>query len=64
LLPIPALDWWRFLFILINSTIEKVFGKKFINGTTEGILHFVFFIILIALSLIIWYNDITRIINN
>jgi hypothetical protein len=24
----------------------------------------VFFIILIALSLIIWYNDITRIINN
>lgn len=64
LLPIPALDWWRFLFILTNSIIEKIFWKKIISEITEAILHTTFFIILIALSVIIAYNDISKIINN
>ena len=27
LLPIPALDWWRFIFITINSLLKKIFWK-------------------------------------
>lgn len=64
LLPIPALDGWRFLFILINGTIEKLFGKKAINEQLEGFIHVWFFIFLIALSAIIAYNDVYKIINN
>ncbi|MDD3144524.1 MAG: site-2 protease family protein [Candidatus Gracilibacteria bacterium] len=64
LLPIPALDGGRFIFILINSTIKKIFGKKAINEKIENIIHFSFFVLLIALSLIIAYNDINKIFNN
>ncbi len=63
LLPIPALDWWRFVFIVINSTLQKIFWKKILSGNIEAIIHFSFFIILIALSFIIWYNDIIKILN-
>ena len=64
LLPIPALDWWRFIFIFLNTISNKIFGKKIINEQIESIIHVIFFIFLIALSLIIAYNDISRIINN
>lgn len=64
LLPIPALDGWRFIFITINWLIKKVFGKKAINEKVEAIVHFGFFVLLIALSLIIAYNDINKIIAN
>jgi membrane-associated protease RseP (regulator of RpoE activity) len=63
LLPIPALDWWRFLFILVNSMIEKIFGKKVISEKSETILHLIFFVILIILSIIIAYNDISKIVK-
>ncbi len=63
LLPIPALDWWRFIFIIINSSLEKLFSKKILSTNLESIIHLSFFVILIALSLIIWYNDITKILN-
>ncbi len=63
LLPIPALDWWRFLFISINTAIKNIFWKKAINENTENIIHAWFFLTLIALSLIIWYNDIIHIFN-
>lgn len=63
LLPIPALDWWRFFFITINGLIKKIIWKKAISETTESIIHLWFFIILIALSLIIAYNDINKIIS-
>ncbi|MFK7779986.1 MAG: site-2 protease family protein [Candidatus Gracilibacteria bacterium] len=62
LLPIPALDGGRFLFITINSLVKKIFGKKAISEKTEGIIHVGFFIFLIALSLLIAYNDINTII--
>ncbi len=61
LLPIPALDGWRFLFITINGVIEKIFWKKAINENTENIIHVWFFMFLIALSLLIAYNDISTI---
>jgi regulator of sigma E protease len=64
LLPIPALDWWRFLFIVINSITQKLFRKKILNENIEWLIHVLFFIILIALSLIIAYNDINKIIIN
>ena len=64
LLPIPALDGGRFLFILINWTIVKLFWKKAMSANIEGIIHALFFVLLIALSLIIAYNDVIKIINN
>lgn len=64
LLPIPALDGWRFVLIVINSIVKKIFGKKAVNEKWESIIHAWFFILLIALSVIIMYNDINRIINN
>ncbi|PZM86749.1 hypothetical protein DLH72_00145 [Candidatus Gracilibacteria bacterium] len=63
LLPIPALDGGRFLFIVINSVFKKIFGKNFLGENMETIIHFTFFVILIALSLIIAYNDINKIIG-
>lgn len=64
LLPIPALDGGRFLFIFINGIIQKIFWKKAINEKFEWWLHIGFFIFLIVLSLLIAYNDINKIINN
>ena len=64
LLPIPALDGGRFLFILINGLIVKVFWKKAVSANIEWIIHALFFVLLIALSLIIAYNDVIKIINN
>jgi len=63
LLPIPALDWWRFIFIVINWTIQKLFWKKIIAQNIENLIHISFFILLIVLSIFIWYNDINKIIN-
>jgi len=64
LLPIPALDGWRFIFIFINGAISKIFWKKGISANIEWIIHTLFFVLLIALSIIIAYNDISKIVNN
>lgn len=53
LLPIPALDGGRLLFMLI----EVVRGKP-ISPEKEGIVHFVGFIILMLLMVFLFYNDI------
>ncbi len=63
LLPIPALDGWRFVLISLNTLVRKIFWKKAITENTENMVHVFFFIILIALSVIIWYNDIVNIFN-
>ncbi|MDD3645883.1 MAG: site-2 protease family protein [Candidatus Gracilibacteria bacterium] len=63
LLPIPALDGGRFVFITLNGLIHKTFGFKFISEKSENIIHLLFFILLIALSLIIGYNDVIKIIS-
>ncbi len=61
LLPIPALDGWRFIFIVLNAIVLKIFWKKAIWEQTEWIIHVAFFIILILLSILIAYNDILKI---
>lgn len=61
LLPIPALDGWRFFLIIINWLVKSIFWRKFIGDTFEWLMHLLFFVVLIALSLIIWYNDVTKI---
>jgi regulator of sigma E protease len=58
LLPIPALDGGRILFVLI----ELVRGRR-ISPKTEGLIHTIGFILLMALFALITFTDILRIIN-
>ncbi len=55
LLPIPALDGGRMLFLLI----EAVRGRP-IEPEKEGLIHFIGFAMLIALILLVTYQDILR----
>ena len=56
LLPIPALDGGRILFLII----EKLRGKK-MKSEHEGLINFVFFAILMFLMLIVTFSDISKI---
>ncbi len=55
LLPIPALDGGRIMFILF----EAVRGKP-IDQNKEGFIHFVGFVILMGLMVLLFYNDIMK----
>jgi len=55
ILPFPALDGGRILFLII----EKIKGKP-VKRETEAIIHNVGFMILIALILLVTYKDIAR----
>jgi regulator of sigma E protease len=55
ILPFPALDGGRILFI----AIEKLRGKP-VAQKIEGITHTIGFALLIALILLVTYKDITR----
>lgn len=55
LLPIPALDGSRIVFLLI----ELVRGKP-IDPDKEGFIHFVGFVLLISLMLLVTYRDIIK----
>lgn len=55
LLPLPALDGSRIVFLLI----EKIRGKA-INPEKEGFIHFIGFVLLILLMLTVTYSDIIR----
>lgn len=59
ILPIPALDGGRLLFVFY----EVIFRKK-PNKITEGKIHMVGFLLLFALILIVTFNDILRLIFN
>ncbi len=59
ILPIPALDGGRLLFVLI----EAVRGGKRISPKKEGVIHMAGFAVLIALILLMSYVDISRIIT-
>ena len=59
LLPIPALDGGRLLFVII----EWVRRGKRIPPEKEGLVHMVGFAVLIAMVLVISYNDVLRIIR-
>lgn len=56
LLPIPALDGSKIVFLLI-----ELFRGKPIDADKEGFIHFIGFIFLISLMLIVTYKDLIRI---
>ena len=56
LLPIPALDGGRLLFLLI----EVVRGKP-IPPEKEGVVHFIGFVALMVLTVFVFYNDLVKI---
>ncbi|MEJ8554441.1 RIP metalloprotease RseP [Tepidibacter sp. Z1-5] len=58
LLPIPALDGGRIIFLLI----ELIRGKK-MNPEREGSIHFIGFVALMLLMVFTIYNDVSRIIK-
>ncbi|MFA5986159.1 MAG: RIP metalloprotease RseP [Parcubacteria group bacterium] len=55
ILPIPALDGGRILFLII----EKIKGKP-VNQRIEGIMHSAFFIALLVLMAVITIRDVTK----
>lgn len=57
ILPIPALDGGRLLFIILEK-INK--GKKVVNAHIENIAHSIGFLLLILLIISITYSDIIR----
>ena len=59
LLPIPALDGGRLMFVII----EFLRGGKPISPRREGMAHLVGFLVLIGLIVIVSYFDIIRLIN-
>ncbi len=58
LLPIPALDGGRLVFL----GYEAITRRK-VNKTVENYLHMLMFFLLIALILFVTYNDILRLLN-
>lgn len=56
LLPIPALDGGRFLFLVIEAI-----RRKPLKPEHEGIVHFIGFALLMLLVIVVTFNDIVRI---
>jgi regulator of sigma E protease len=62
LLPIPALDGGRIIFLFISAFLVLV-RKKPLNSKVEGYIHGITMLLLFALMIFIFYNDIMRIIE-
>lgn len=58
LLPVPALDGGRLLFIIIEMIIRKPIPAKY-----ESVVHFVGLMLLFALMIFVTFNDIVRLIG-
>ncbi len=58
LLPIPALDGGRLLFILV----ELITGKR-VPAKFEGLVHLIGFILLMLLMVFVLFNDVLRLFN-
>lgn len=58
LLPLPALDGGRIIFVLI----EMIRGKA-ISPEKEGAVHFIGMVLLMLLTIVVMYNDIMRIVK-
>ena len=56
LLPIPALDGGRLIFIIIELITGKRVPQKF-----EGLVHLIGFVLLMVLMVFVLFNDISRI---
>ena len=54
-LPLPALDGGRLVFLLIEAVT-----KKKVNPNIEGMIHFAGFVLLMALMVFVFMNDIKR----
>ena len=55
LLPLPALDGGRLVFLIV----EAIRGKK-IDPNKEGFVHAIGILLLFALTLIVMFNDISK----
>ena len=62
LLPIPALDGGRILFLVVGL-IYKMFTKRELNPKYEGFINTAGFIALLALMAIVAFNDIARLVG-
>lgn len=58
LVPIPALDGCRFVFLVIEAI-----RRKPVKPQVEGMVHFVGFILLMLIMVVAMYNDIARLIT-
>lgn len=58
LLPLPALDGGRLVFLLIEAVTRRRISTK-----VEAVIHFVGLLLLFALMIFVMYNDIARIIT-
>ena len=56
LLPLPALDGGRFVFLLIEAI-----RRKPLKAETEGMVHFAGFALLMILMLVVTFNDVKNI---
>jgi len=56
ILPLPALDGGKLLFIVL----EKIFRKRVVREEIENTIHFIGFALLIFLMILITYRDIVR----
>jgi len=59
LLPIPALDGGRLIFIAIEAV-----RKKPMDPDKEGLIHFVGFVLLMGLMVFLFYNDLVNAVGN
>ena len=62
LLPIPALDGGRILFIVITWVVEKVIRRR-VDPKYEGYIHSAALALLMGLMVFILVNDVVKIIN-
>ena len=58
LLPIPALDGSRIVFAMVEAIRRKPMDPE-----KEGLIHWVGFLFLMLLMLVVTYNDIVRLIK-
>ncbi len=61
MLPIPALDGGHVLTLLVSALIEKIIGRR-PDPRIEGYIHAVGLALLLALMVLVLYNDVSRII--
>ena len=63
LLPIPAMDGGRILFIIITWAIEKVIRRR-LDPKYEGYIHTTAMVLLMGLMIFVLVNDVAKIISN
>ena len=62
LLPIPAMDGGRILFIFITWVIEKIIRRR-LDPKYEGYIHTTALVVLMGLMVFILVNDVVKIVN-